>query len=127
MCYNLGIMRWLFRIILAVAVNLTAILAANYWIPGFRVSGGFQEWLMAAGILTLLNFLVKPVLKLFLGPIIVITLGLGLILVNVIVMNLLDRFSGNISIDTIPALIYGSILVGVLNFIMHYATNKKDE
>ncbi|MFH0890890.1 MAG: phage holin family protein [Candidatus Liptonbacteria bacterium] len=120
-------MRWLSRIILAVAINLIAILAANQWISGFRVSGGFEEWLMAAGILTLLNFLVKPVLKLVLGPIIVLTLGLGLVLVNMVVIYLLDRFSQDISIETVLALLYGSILIGALNFFMHLAINRKDE
>jgi len=120
-------MHWLSRVVLAIAINLIAILAANQWISGFSVSGGFKEWLVAAGILTILNFVVKPVLKLVLGPIIVLTLGLGLILVNMIVLYLLDKFSQDISIESVLALLYGSILIGALNFLTHLAIHKKDE
>ncbi len=117
-------MRLAARIIVAVAINLAAVLAAAYWIPGVEMSGGFPAVLKVGLILTILNFVLKPVLKLFLGPIIVLTLGLGLILVNVVVLYALDKLSADFSIVGIPALFYAAVLVGLINFVFHLATKK---
>ncbi len=75
-----------------------------------------------AAILTLLNFILKPILTLVLGPVIILTLGLGLILVNARILKILDLFLNNLTIETIPALLYATILIGVVNFVFHTAT-----
>jgi len=115
-------MRWLAKIVVAIAINAFALLAAEAYIPGFVMSGEFKQILAIAAILTALNFFIKPILKLVLGPIIVLTLGLGLIIVNAVILYILDILSKNITIQTIPALIYGGLLVGAVNFIFHLAT-----
>src|SRR5437899_610457 len=115
-------MKLLAKVVMAVAANAFVLIGANAYIPGFVLSGGFEQILTAAAILTALNFLIKPILKLILGPIIVVTLGLGLILINAIILYVLDFLSKNITIETIPALIYGALVIGVVNFIFHLAT-----
>lgn len=115
-------MKFLAKIVVAVAVNAFALVAADAYIPGFVLSGDFKQLLTIAAILTALNFFLKPVLKLVLGPVIVLTLGLGLIVVNALILYLLDILSKNLTIQTIPALIYGGLLIGVVNFITHLAT-----
>lgn len=117
-------MRWIARIIIAVAINLVAVWAAATWIPGVSVSSGFTAILKVGLILTLLNFILKPVLKMFLGPIIVLTLGLGLIVVNAIVLYALDKLSTDFSIVGVPALFYAAVLIGLINFAFHLATKK---
>ena len=56
-----------------------------------------------------------------LSAIIVLTLGLGLVLVNAIILYLLDFLSENLMIETIPALLWGAVIIGFLNFIVHAA------
>lgn len=115
-------MRWIAKIILAILANSIALLAAATYIPGFKLDGDLKQIVGMALILTLLNFTIKPILKLVLGPIIVLTFGLGLILVNALVLYILDILSKNLTIETIPALIYATILVGFINFVFHLAT-----
>jgi len=117
-------MRFLAKTVLAVAINGLALYAADKIIPGFSVSGDLKTFAIVALALTLLNWVVKPVLKLLLGPIIVLTLGLGLILVNMLLMYILDISFPEISIEDVPALILSSLLVGVVNFIFHSATKR---
>ncbi len=117
-------MRWIARIVIAVAINLVAVWAAATWIPGVTVSTGFSAILKVGLILTLLNFVLKPILKMFLGPIIVLTLGLGLIVVNAIVLYALDKLSADFSIVGVPALFYAAVFIGLINFAFHLATKK---
>ena len=117
-------MRWLARIILVIVANAAAIWAATRYIEGVNFDGSLRELAIAAAILTILNFVAKPILKLILGPIIVLTLGLGLILVNAILIYVLDLLSENLTIEGIPALFYATILISVVNFVVHLATKK---
>ena len=65
----------------------------------FVVNGDVQVYLFAAGVLTLLNLLVKPVLNLLFLPIHALTLGLFSIVVNIGVFYLFLRIVPQISIS----------------------------
>lgn len=128
-------MHWLFKLIIVVAGNAFALWLANWasmhYFPGFMLSAPIPGLIVIALVLTVLNFLLKPVLTLVLGPIIIITLGLGLIVVNAIVIwvlyylsNLpqLDFIHGSITIQSIPALLFATIIISVVNFVIHIIT-----
>ena len=115
-------MKFLAKIIVTIAVNVFAIWAAATYIPGFKITSDFKQLIIIAVIFSVLNFILKPVIKLILGPVIVLTLGLGIIIVNALILYILDKLSQNLTIETIPALIYGTILIGLINFVLHLAT-----
>ena len=112
-------MRWLIKVIGATLANGLALLLAAHFIQGFKLTSDLKEVAVIALILTGLNFVLKPMLKLILGPIIILTLGLGLFLVNAVVIYILDILSKNLTIETVPALILASVLVGAVNFTFH--------
>lgn len=115
----------------AVAVvlgNAFALWLAQQYVPGFILQATMLQLLVIALILALLNFFLKPLLALVLGPIIILTLGLGVLIVNAIIIYLLpilashlDLLRGSISIETIPALILTTLIVSIVNFIIHLA------
>lgn len=118
-------MRFLAKIILAIVVNGAALMTAAYFLPKFELRGDIATVAWIALVLTALNYTVKPVLKLLLGPIIVLTLGLGLVVVNALILYLLDIFSPDLTIQGALTLIYASLLIGIANFIFHSATKNK--
>jgi|SRR3989344_1575218 len=118
-------MRFLAKLILAVVVNAVALLAADAWVTGLTLTGGYGGLLTVAAILTLLNFLVKPLLKLVLGPIIVLTLGLGLIFVHVLVLAILDFLSPDLSIGNVSAYFVTALIIGLVNFSFHLLTRSE--
>ena len=69
-----------------------------------------------------LNLILKPIVKLLLGPLIVITLGIGLVVVNALMLYILDILSKSLTIENIPALIYGTLIISVINYVAHLAT-----
>jgi putative membrane protein len=122
-------MRWLGKIILIIAGNALGLWLANRYIPGFVVNTNWQQLVLIALILALLNAILKPVLTLVFGPIIVLTLGIGIVVVNAAILFILQFLSshlaflsGSIMIQSIPALIYATLVLGVINFVIHLGT-----
>jgi putative membrane protein len=121
-------MHWFARLIIVVGGNALALWAAYLWVPGFILGGNWITLILIALVLSVLNFLLKPVLTLILGPIIILTLGLGVLVVNAIILWLLpiiadhiDILHGSIIIQNIPALLFATLIISVINFIIHLA------
>ncbi len=117
-------MRLIARLIVAVIANAAGLLAAQYFIPGFTLTPGLKEILLVALLLTAINVFLKHAIKLLLGPVIVLTFGLGLLAVNILLLKFLDLLSDSLTIHTVPALIFASLLIGAVNFVFHLATKK---
>ena len=49
---------------------------------GVTISGGWQSVLIVGLVFSVANFFLKPLLKLILGPIILLTLGLFIVVIN---------------------------------------------
>lgn len=103
--------------------------------PGMNYDGSIQTLLLAAVTLMLLNRIVKPLIKLFLLPINLITLGLFRWVANVATLFLLTRIVGGfqivgfyfagfessgfvvpaIQISLLSSYILGSIVIGLFS------------
>jgi putative membrane protein len=121
-------MHWFVRLVIVVAGNVLALWLANLWVPGFVIGGNWITLILIALILAALNFLLKPLLTLVLGPIIILTLGIGVLIVNALILWILpiiadhiDITRGSIIIQNIPALFFATLLISIINFIIHVA------
>lgn len=112
------------RVFTVFIANAFGLLAATSLFPDFQLEGAFVDVMWLSLIFTGLNVVLKPVLKLILGPFIVLTLGFGLIVVNALMLYILDILSENLSIQGIPALIYATLLMSLVNFVVHLAIKK---
>jgi len=112
--------------------KLLAALAGNglgLWLAGRFIDGvttpqdlssmvDLKELLIAATVLTAINLLVRPLLKLILSPVIVLTLGLGVILVNAITLYLLDYLMTSVTIVGLLPLLYATLIVSAVNLVI---------
>ena len=120
-------MHWILKFIIIVAGNALALWLAWLYVPGFGLNT--TDWVQIALValaLAILNAILKPILTLILGPVIVLTLGIGIIVVNAIILyilsilpNYIDFLHGSITIEGIPALIYATLIVTAVNFVIH--------
>lgn len=115
-------MKLIARIIVSIIGNGVALYLTTAVVPGFLFPTDAGPLIVGALLLTLLNWFVKPLLKLLFIPVIILTLGIGLVFVNAIVLALLDFLSKNLTIQDIPSLLYASLIVGLVNFVFHLAT-----
>src|SRR3972149_11879551 len=105
--------------------NILTLFLASLYIDGVSITGGWQEMVIVGLILSVFNFILKPVLKLLLGPFILLTFGLLLIAINIALVWATDFFSGNLAINGLQALLLTTLAVVVVNFIIHLFFRKK--
>ena len=117
-------MRFIARLIFSFFSNLVALGAAVYFIPGFSITPNLVNFLGVAGIFTLINIFIKPLLKLVLTPIVIITFGLGIIFANMLALYLLDFLSVNITIEGLHALLYSSLIIGSINLLINFSAKR---
>lgn len=116
--------KFLSRLIFSFFSNLIALWAAVYFIKGFEIAPDFIKFSWVAAIFTLLNIFIRPILKLILTPLIIITLGLGIIVVNAAVLYLLDFLSPDITITGLMPLFYATLLISLVNILISLSAKR---
>jgi len=114
------------KLVLSILINFAGLMVAARWIEGFTLRGAITDIALVALVLTLLNFFLKPVLKLLFGPVILLTLGLGILIVNAVILKFLDFFSPSLSIVGVEALLLATLVLSLVNLILHFATHTRD-
>ncbi|HEU4321188.1 MAG TPA: phage holin family protein [Acidimicrobiia bacterium] len=80
--------------LISLAGTAAALWVATWMIDGFDFSGTWWQFLICALIVGLSNAIVKPILRLLSLPIVVLTLGLFLLVVNALVLQFAVWLSG---------------------------------
>ncbi len=112
------LLRWAF-----IAISL---FAAAYFVDGIRVSGnGWFVYAAMALILSIANMLIRPILKFFSFPLMILTLGLFAFVLNAFMLWLssyiaVHYFQVGFYVDGfIPALL-GSLVVSVVSTVLSW-------
>lgn len=106
------------RILLTFIANAIAFLAAGYFLPNFEITGSIPDFAIVIGILTLINLIVRPIIRLVLSPLILLTLGLFNIVINGFILYIIDFYFGNITIDGLVTLLYATIILTIVNVLL---------
>ncbi|MBI5913133.1 phage holin family protein [Candidatus Azambacteria bacterium] len=112
------------RLIALILGNVLALFLASYYIAGVAISGGWQGALIVGLVFSAVNFFLKPLLKLLLGPIILLTLGIFILVINMGVLWVTDLLLPQMSIASIGALFLATLLVSAVNFATHIVFRK---
>ena len=107
------------KLLVMLVGNALGLYVAARYIPGFNVPIDLEGLLIAALVLTAINLFIRPILKVVLSPLIIITLGLAIILVNLGTLYLLDYFLVSVTISGILPLFIGTLVLGAINFVIH--------
>jgi putative membrane protein len=110
------------RLILRWAINAIALWIAITFVPGIT---GNKEWWAILGlalIFGLVNALLRPLLKLLTCPLLILTLGLGTLLINTLLFWLSGMiglyFGVGFVVHDFWAAFLGALLVSVVSFIL---------
>lgn len=119
------------RLLLRWAASAAAVGAAAWMLPGIAVEGGIPTLLGVALILGLANALVRPVLKVLSCPLIVLTLGLFLFVINALMLLLAEAvaqgFGLGFSVDGFGAAFLGSIVISLATWVLSLLIPDGDE
>lgn len=117
-------MKFLAKLILSYLGNIAALLVAAYFVAGFSVDKSARGVMLAALVFVLINSFIGPLLKLILTPIIILTLGLGIIIANAVILYVVDYFSPYITIDGFLPLLYATLIISVVNTLIRFFIKK---
>ena len=82
------------RFILRLLTTAASLWVAVWLVTGLEFDGEWWEFLIVAAIMGLANAIAKPILTFFSFPLILLTLGLFLVIVNAAVLQLVVWMSG---------------------------------
>lgn len=100
-------------LILKIAVYAVAVWAAVEIVDGLDFEGGIGALILVALILAAVNAVVKPVVKLFSLPLVILTLGLFLLIVNAAMFGLAIWLAGQFDLG-ITSTGFGATFLGAL-------------
>jgi len=108
--------------IIRILGNSLALYVAAYLVPGFLINGGIKEYLLAGILLGILNFFIRPVLKIISMPLIILTLGLWTIVLNALILWMVDYVFDFVLIQNLTALVWATIIIAIVNVFVSATT-----
>ena len=104
------------RLVIAWAINLAALWAANAIWDGVRIEG-WKAYLIGSAVLGIANAVLKPLLTILTLPLIIITLGFFYLLINIAMIALAEWIAPDFSIDGFWAYVGTVVVVWAVNWI----------
>lgn len=125
------------RLILRLLANAAALAVATFLLSGITINAATTEekvltLLFVALIFGVINAAVKPVFKLVSLPLVLLTLGLFLIVINALLLMLTSWVAGKVQlgwhVEGFWTAVVGSLIVSVVSFVLGmFVPEKKDQ
>ena len=113
------------RFIAQILVNALAIFLADYLLPGFIFEGDILTLIIAGLILGLINIFIRPILRLISVPLIIFSLGLFIIIINIIMLWLLEYLIPDLTITGLWNYFWGVLIISAVNIIFGTGRRKR--
>jgi putative membrane protein len=106
------------RIALVWASNVVALLVADLLVAGIHFD---REWraIIAGAVFGLVNWGVKPIVKLLALPVIALTLGIALFFIDLLMLYITSWVMSGFDIDGFRAAVAGTIVIWLVNVVLH--------
>lgn len=112
-------MHFLEHIIVSWLLSALALWIVAQVIPGIYVSG-FGDAMIATLVIAVVNAVVGPVLKFFALPMIIVTLGLFLLVVNAFLLKLASLFTPGFKVHGLLSAVAGSLVLTILTSVLRH-------
>ncbi|GAB4448416.1 MAG: phage holin family protein [Chloroflexi bacterium OHK40] len=113
------------RLILRWLITAAALVVAARFVPGITITNdnGWVAVLVMAAVFGLVNAFIRPVLMLLSCPLVLLTLGLFLLVINAITFSLSswiaqNLFGAGFVVDGFFPALVGSIVVSIVSFLL---------
>ncbi len=103
-------------LVLLTAVNMVALALADWLFDSVTIVG-FWPLLIAGLVLGIANAILKPVLTLLTLPLVIVTLGLFLLVINIAMIGLAEWIAPDFSIDGFWTYVGVVIVVSLVNWL----------
>jgi putative membrane protein len=107
------------KILLSIVANAVALIATAYIVPGISFAGSWVQLLVAGAIFGVLNLIVRPIAIFLSLPLLVLTLGLFYFVLNGLLLWGFSTFMPGYHVAGLWAGILGSLVIMVVNWVIH--------
>jgi len=122
------------KLLIRWAISALSLFAAAWLVPGIHVDDG-RGWMVYAAmavVLSLVNALIRPLLKLMTCPLILLTLGLFTLVVNAITLLISSALANNVFgfgfyIEGFWSAFWGAIIVSIVSIVLNTVVRDDDE
>ena len=104
-------------------VNGIALVLTSQLLPGMETRGGFVGVVIIGLIFGIVNAIIRPILKFVTFPLIIITLGLFILVINGLMLLLTGALVPSyLYVSGLGTAILGGIVMGIINMILEAIT-----
>lgn len=123
------------RLLLSLVVNVLSVGFATWLLDGITLHGGddtdrFVRLVVVGAIFGLVNWIVRPLVRLLTLPFIVLTLGLLLIVINALMLMLTSAIAGALDlgfhVDGFWTAVLGSIVISLASMVLDFVLPDAD-
>lgn len=112
-------------IILKILATAVAAYFAAWVLPKVTIDS-VQTAVIVALVFALLNAIVKPILVALTIPITIVTLGLFLLVINIIIVKITDALIAGFDVEGLLSALLFSLIVSSVSSILHKIVSDKD-
>ncbi|MGA8709552.1 MAG: phage holin family protein [Steroidobacteraceae bacterium] len=112
------------RFLVHLVVTALLLLLVSQLVGGVHVRD-LPAALLAALVLGIVNFLVRPILILITLPVTILTLGLFLIVINALMLELTSKLVSGFVVQNFISAVIAAVLLGVFNLLVSALMHRK--
>ena len=103
------------------AITTFAVLVADFLLPGIDHKT-WQDLLLASLLLGVLNAVVRPILMLLALPLLIVTLGLFMLVINALLLLLVGRIVHGFEVKSFGTAVLGALIISVITLLLNTLT-----
>ena len=107
----------MFAYVVSLALGAVAFLLVSRLLPGFEIRGGFRSAFVVALVYGLLKMVLQKVLVVVTLPMVVLSLGLFILVINGFLLWLTDKLLERFEVKSFGSLVLGTLLLAVFDLI----------
>lgn len=94
------------------------VLSASWLLDGIQYESA-TTLILVALVLSLLNMIVKPILVLFTLPFVIFTLGLGILLINAVLLYLAGTLVPGFEVESFGTAFFGALIISFISIMVN--------
>ena len=105
------------------AINTLAVLVTVYIVPGIHFTdNSLLTPFVTSLVLGILNAFIRPIVMLLALPLLILTLGLFMLVINALLLSLVDKLLPQFQIDSFGWALLGAIVISIVSLVLNVLT-----
>ena len=106
------------RILIRIGINAVALWVASELVGGISLEEGLWKILLVAAIFGVVNAFVRPVAKLLSLPVIILSLGIFILVINAVMLLITDWLTASLEVDGFGSAFWGAVIISIVSWAL---------